>query len=104
MWWGRNVTIIDRIEVGGPVEINLEADECLDASGLTCPEPIMLLHRKVRGLQGGAVLKIIATDPSTQRDVPKFCTFLGHELLASEEQEGSFFFYVRVAAASSQPG
>lgn len=56
----------------------------LDASGLHCPEPVMLLHKKIREIAAGDVLEMRATDPSTQRDVPKFCTFLGHELLLSE--------------------
>lgn len=64
----------------------------LDARGLFCPEPVMLLHKKVRELPPGAELEILATDPSTTRDIPKFCVFLGHELLASE-QEGELYRY-----------
>lgn len=66
-----------------------------DASGLMCPEPVMMLHGKVRDMQVGDVLEVIATDPSTQRDIPKFCQFLGHELLLAEEKEGKFFFRIR---------
>lgn len=62
----------------------------------------MLLHRRVRGLAAGSVLKVIATDPSTQRDVPKFCAFLGHQLLRSEEREGVFRFYLLVSAAGAE--
>lgn len=64
----------------------------LDARGLFCPEPVMLLHKKVRELPPGAVLEVLATDPSTSRDIPKFCIFLGHELLASE-QDGELYRY-----------
>lgn len=83
------------------LDAETHADECLDATGLICPEPVMLLHRKVRGLSAGAVLKVIATDPSTQRDVPKFCTFLGHELVFSEERGGEYWYYIKVSATSS---
>ncbi len=54
----------------------MTVDAVLDATGLNCPEPVMMLHNKVRDLAGGAMLKVIATDPSTQRDIPKFCVFL----------------------------
>lgn len=54
-------------------------DAILDATGLNCPEPVMMLHNKVRDLAPGGLLKVIATDPSTRRDIPKFCVFLGHE-------------------------
>ncbi len=65
----------------------------LDATGLCCPEPVMLLHRQIREMAVGEVLLVLATDPSTQRDIPKFCVFLGHELLLSETREDTVFCY-----------
>ncbi|MFB0963018.1 MAG: sulfurtransferase TusA [Pseudomonas sp.] len=73
----------------------IQADAELDASGLFCPEPIMMLHSKVRELAAGDVLKVIATDPSTQRDIPKFCLFLEHQLLESNEQDGTYMYWIR---------
>lgn len=70
-------------------------DKSLDTSGLICPEPVMLLHNAVRDAQGGQVIEVIATDPSTLRDIPKFCQFLGHELVGQFERENKFLFYVR---------
>jgi tRNA 2-thiouridine synthesizing protein A len=66
-----------------------------DASGLMCPEPVMMLHGKVREMAAGETLEVIATDPSTTRDIPRFCQFLGHELLQAEEQNGRFVFVIR---------
>ena len=76
-------------------EILIQADAELDASGLFCPEPVMMLHSKVRELAAGDVLKVIATDPSTQRDIPKFCMFLEHQLLESSEQDGTYMYLIR---------
>jgi len=73
----------------------LSADAVLDASGLNCPEPVMMLHNKVRALGGGELLKVIATDPSTQRDIPKFCVFLGHELVGQQADEGTYLYWIR---------
>ncbi len=71
------------------------AQRILDAQGLYCPEPVMMLHNVIREMSVGEVVKIIATDPSTQRDIPKFCQFLGHTLLDKHtEQEGSQFIYI----------
>ncbi|MBS7326803.1 MAG: sulfurtransferase TusA [Thiopseudomonas sp.] len=80
--------------------MNLTADDILDARGLLCPEPVMLLHRAVRQLQAGQVLQVLATDPSTQRDIPKFCTFLQHSLLQASEQEGEFYYWIRKQGVS----
>lgn len=55
--------------------------QLLDARGLNCPEPVMMLHKRVRELAEGDELLVLATDPSTTRDIPKFCRFLGHALL-----------------------
>lgn len=66
----------------------------LDARGLFCPEPVMMLHNKVREMQPGEELLVLATDPSTTRDIPKFCAFLGHALLAQETvDEGREYRY-----------
>jgi len=75
--------------------MNDTVDRHFDASGLMCPEPVMMLHGKVRDMKGGEVLEVIATDPSTQRDIPKFCQFLGHELALAEERDGKFVFRIR---------
>ncbi|MGB3620406.1 sulfurtransferase TusA [Ketobacter sp. MCCC 1A13808] len=75
-----------------------QINHTFDASGLMCPEPVMMLHGKVREMQIGEVLKVIATDPSTQRDIPKFCQFLGHELVSSEEEEGKYIFVLKKMA------
>ena len=70
-------------------------DHVFDASGLMCPEPVMMLHGKVRDMAPGEVLEVIATDPSTQRDIPKFCQFLGHQLVLSETRGDTFVFHIK---------
>lgn len=75
--------------------MNRIANKQLDTKGLLCPEPVMLLHRAVRDLPNGEVIEVVATDPSTQRDIPKFCLFLGHELLDQAEEEGSYYYWIR---------
>ena len=53
----------------------------LDTRGLNCPEPLMMLHQAIRRAAAGQQIRILATDPSTTRDIPKFCLHLGHGLL-----------------------
>ncbi len=81
-----------------PDSAELTADAVLDASGLNCPEPVMMLHNKVRGLGAGELLKVIATDPSTQRDIPKFCVFLGHQLIQQQAGDGTYLYWIRKKA------
>lgn len=74
---------------------NTQAVATLDACGLFCPEPVMLLHNKIRDIAAGEILEVLATDPSTTRDVPKFCMFLGHELVERSEQDGQYRYLIR---------
>lgn len=67
----------------------------LDTRGLFCPEPVMLLHGRVRAMRPGELLTVIATDPSTQRDIPRFCEFLGHALLEASMRDGEFVYCIR---------
>jgi len=72
-----------------------QVDHQLDARGLYCPEPVMMLHNKVRDIAVGEVLEVVASDPSTQRDIPKFCAFLGHELIAQRQDAASYYYVIR---------
>jgi tRNA 2-thiouridine synthesizing protein A len=69
-------------------------EQVLDARGLRCPEPVMMLHAAVRRAAPSARIRLLADDPSTTRDVPKFCAHLGHELAEQGEADGEFFYVV----------
>jgi tRNA 2-thiouridine synthesizing protein A len=83
-----------------PKELNqdsqqIEFVEDLDATGLYCPEPVMLLHNRIRDIAVGEALRLTATDPSTTRDVPKFCLYLGHELVENLRQGNNYVYLIR---------
>ena len=75
----------------------LDSDAELDTQGLLCPEPLMLVRNRVRDLESGQVLHIVATDPSTQRDFSDFCRFMGHELLKAEVDREILQFWIKKA-------
>lgn len=79
----------------------LIADHYLDAVGLFCPEPVMMLHGKVRDMREGEILHVIASDPSTERDIPKFCKFLGYELLEQGVQDALYHYYIKKQGKSA---
>ena len=59
-------------------------DHTLDALGLRCPD-----------MQPGETLLIIADDPATTRDIPGFCTFMEHELVAKETDGLPYRYLIR---------
>ena len=67
----------------------------VDAKGLTCPEPVMMLHAAVRDVKPGEHVRVLATDPSTKRDIPNFCNFLNHELVGQKELDDVIVFVIK---------
>ena len=72
-----------------------EADVIVDATGLRCPEPLMVVRNKMMDMKSGEVVKIIATDPSTSWDFANFCRFLHHELVHQETNEEIYTYWIK---------
>lgn len=70
-------------------------DHQLDAIGLRCPEPVMMVRLKIRKMGDGETLLIIADDPSTARDIPSFCRFMEHQLLAQQTDKIPFQYLIK---------
>ncbi len=69
--------------------------ETLDTTGLNCPLPILKTRKAIATLDTGALLKVVATDPGSVKDISSFCSQTGHELIESSETDGQFHFLIR---------
>ena len=74
------------------------SNKTLDASGLSCPLPIVKTKKEIDTMGGGQVLEVISTDPGSKNDMIAWCKRTGNELLESLEEEGKFKFYVKKKA------
>jgi tRNA 2-thiouridine synthesizing protein A len=72
----------------------------LDMRGLNCPLPVLRARKALRGLAPGAVLRLVATDPGTVRDVAAMCEATGDRLIESNEHGGEFVFMIEKAGGS----
>ncbi|MBV1877060.1 MAG: sulfurtransferase TusA [Pseudomonadales bacterium] len=77
------------------MSVEIEIDSEVDAKGLICPEPLMLVRNKLMDMDSGQVIKIEATDPSTSWDFPNFCKFLKHELICQETHATVFHYWIK---------
>ena len=78
------------------VSVSFEsADYQLDAIGLRCPEPVMMVRLKIREMQVGETVTVTADDHSTTRDVPSFCRFMEHELLGSQSNTSPYQYLIK---------
>lgn len=70
------------------------ADE-VDARGLNCPLPILRIKKAIAGVQNGQVVRMIATDPGSVKDIEAFCSQTGNQLLESGQEGSAFTFLVQ---------
>lgn len=61
------------------------AADRLDALGLLCPLPVIRTQERVRDLEPGVRLEILATDPGALHDIRAWCRVHGHDFLDDRE-------------------
>ena len=72
-----------------------QATHILEAEGLRCPEPVMMVRKTIRNMEEGDVLLVNADDPSTTRDIPSFCRFMDHQLISAQTEQLPYQFLIR---------
>ncbi|AIU68231.1 sulfurtransferase [Vibrio coralliilyticus] len=72
-----------------------QATQTLEAEGLRCPEPVMMVRKTIRNMQEGEILLVKADDPSTTRDIPSFCRFMDHQLIAAQTEELPYQYLIK---------
>ncbi len=73
----------------------IKVTRTLDAKGMNCPMPVLKTKKALAELSPGEVLEVQATDPGSASDIPSLLKSLGHELLDSREDNGTFVFLIR---------
>jgi tRNA 2-thiouridine synthesizing protein A len=78
-----------------PRRLQMNFDKELDARGLSCPLPILKTKKSLNDLTSGQVLKVVATDPGSIKDMQAFATQTGNALLSTEEADKTYTFYLK---------
>jgi tRNA 2-thiouridine synthesizing protein A len=90
--WGRERQWRPLVNRG---DIAVEFNKELDARGLSCPLPILKTKKMLNELTSGQVLKVVATDPGSIRDMEAFANQTGNPLLSSTTENKDFIFFLR---------
>ena len=69
----------------------------LDARGLNCPLPILRTKKAMNGLASGEILKVIATDPGSVKDMEAFCKQTGNEMVSTSQEGSDYTFMIQKA-------
>ena len=70
-------------------------DKEFDASGLSCPMPIVRTKKSLRDMEPGQVLRVVATDPGSVCDMAAFAEETGNTLLESTTESSRYVFFLR---------
>jgi TusA-related sulfurtransferase len=73
----------------------MQIDRELDARGLNCPLPILKAKKALSEMQSGEILRVVATDPGSERDFKAFAKQTGNELLEQQNIGLDFFHILR---------
>ncbi|HEY5487714.1 MAG TPA: sulfurtransferase TusA family protein [Candidatus Limnocylindrales bacterium] len=74
---------------------NLDVKVRVDASGLSCPMPILKAAQAVKGVQTGELVEIVATDPGSVKDFEAWARSTGNALVEQDAAGGKFRFVLR---------
>lgn len=69
-------------------------DYLVDASGETCPMPLLRAKMQLNKMQPGECLKVIATDAASVRDFASFISLTKHELAQVNDTSTHFIYFI----------
>ncbi len=73
----------------------MNIDKELDARGLSCPLPILKTKKSLADMASGQVLRIVATDCGSVKDMDAFAKQTGNELVSQTEENGEYIFFMK---------
>ena len=77
--------------------MNPAADIELDLRGLQCPMPLLKAKLALNGMAASQVLKVVATDPGSERDFHMFAEHSENQILHFSKDETAYCYWIRKA-------
>ena len=74
------------------------ADIELDVTGLQCPMPLLKAKLALNGMAADEVLKVVATDPGSEKDFHLFADQSNHEILQFHKDQSTYCYWIRKGA------
>ena len=71
----------------------MQIDKEIDTRGLNCPLPILKAKKALAEMLSGQLLRVVSTDPGSNRDFQAFSKQTGNELL-EQETAGDDFIHI----------
>lgn len=75
----------------------MQIDRELDARGLNCPLPLMKTKKVIGEMQSGQILRVVATDSGSLKDILAFAQQAGHTMVEQKSEGGEYIHVLRRA-------
>jgi TusA-related sulfurtransferase len=67
----------------------------LDVTGLSCPMPLLKAKLALNNMESQQILKVVATDPGSEKDFQLFVEQSDHQILDFQKDEQAYFYWIR---------
>lgn len=67
----------------------------LDVTGLSCPMPLLKAKLALNNMESQQILKVVATDPGSEKDFQLFVEQSDHQILDFQKDEKAYFYWIR---------
>ncbi len=74
--------------------MTISADIELDLTGLMCPMPLLKAKLALNQMSAAQILKVVATDPSSEKDFQLFAAQSNNKILEFRKDESAYFYWI----------
>ena len=75
------------------MELNVDIE--IDLSGLQCPMPLLKAKLALNNMESQQILKVVATDPGSERDFHLFVEQSDHQILDFQKDEIAYSYWIK---------
>ncbi|MEX0902053.1 MAG: sulfurtransferase TusA family protein [Pseudohongiellaceae bacterium] len=75
--------------------MNIPVDVELDVRELQCPLPLLKAKLALNSMEPQQVLKVMATDPGSEKDFHLFVQQTSHRILEFQKDDSGYFYWIR---------
>ena len=75
--------------------MDIDVDVELDLSGLQCPMTLLKAKLALNNMETNQILKVVATDPGSEKDFHLFVDHSDHQILDFQKNERCYFYWIR---------
>lgn len=75
--------------------MELNVDKEIDLSGLHCPMPLLKAKLALNNMESQQILKVVATDPGSEKDFHLFVAQSDHQILDFQKDESAYSYWIK---------